>query len=66
MSKQPIPSPDVNVISMSSLTRQERLTLENHTDLSTPAELFDRKVEALAELLDCSEAEATHILLHKL
>jgi hypothetical protein len=32
----------------------------------SPEQIFDRKIEALAELLGCDEAEATRIILHSL
>jgi len=56
----------LNLISMSDLTRKEQLTLEHHSDFNNPEKEFDRKVEALAELLGCSEADATKIILNNL
>lgn len=62
-----IPVPDTQVIPMSSLTQSERLRLENIiSPYGNPAQVLDRKIENLARLLNCTEEEATHILLHNL
>lgn len=62
----PQAKPTFEVINLSSLTKREQLTYDNHTIDNNPSDLFDRKVEALAELLECSEAEATQIILKNL
>lgn len=56
----------VEMIPLSSLTKKEQLQYINHTDHANPEMEFDRKVEALAELLGCSEADATKIILNSL
>jgi hypothetical protein len=64
---KPKPKPTVDLVHMSSLTRKEQLYLDNAVSpYGQPEKVFNRKVEALASLLNCTEAEATHILLHNL
>lgn len=62
-----LPAPDTSIVSMSSLTKRERLTLENAVSpYGNPEQVFNRKVTALAHLLNCTEEEATSIILHSL
>lgn len=64
--KIPVPQ-TVELIPMSSLTRREQLQLENAVShYGNPSEVFDRKVAHLARILDCTESEATAVLLHNL
>lgn len=52
---------------MSSLTKREQLMLDNAVSpWGDPHKALQRKIEALARLLNCSEEEATHELLHRL
>lgn len=52
---------------MSSLTKREQLILDNAaSSWGDPHEALQRKIEALARLLNCTEEEATHELLHRL
>lgn len=52
---------------MSSLTKRERLLLDNvASPYGDPHETLDRKIELLARLLNCTEEEATYELLHRL
>jgi hypothetical protein len=61
------PQPTADVINMSSLTKRERLMLENAiSPYGEPSKTFDKKVERLARILNCTEEEATHELLHRL
>ena len=61
------PEPTANVINMSSLTKRERLLLDNvASPYGDPHKTLDRKIELLARLLNCTEEEATHELLHRL
>lgn len=61
------PQPTADVINMSSLTKRERLILDNvASPYGEPSKTFDRKVEHLARILNCTEAEATFELLHRL
>ena len=66
--RKPIPvAQTVELIPMSSLTRREQLQLDNAVShYGNPADVFDRKVAHLARLLDCTESEATAVLLHNL
>ena len=52
---------EVNMSSLSAF-EQERITADNSQD---PLELYIQKVEALAELLDCTEQDAEHIILNR-
>lgn len=62
-----VPIPDTAVVPMSHLTRHERLALDNAVSpFGNPEQVFNRKVSVLANLLHCTEDEATHILLHNL
>lgn len=62
-----IPTPDTAVVPMSHLTKRERLTLDNAVSpYGNPEQVFNRKVTALAHLLNCTEDEATYVLLHNL
>jgi hypothetical protein len=59
--------PTADVINMSSLTKREQLLLDNAVSpWGDPHKALQRKIEALARLLNCSEEEATHELLHRL
>lgn len=59
--------PTADVINMSSLTKREQLMLDNAiSPWGDPHKALQRKIEALARLLDCTEEEATHELLHRL
>ena len=51
-------------INMSSLSahEQEQLVADNSQD---PLDLYIRKVESLADLLNCSEEDAEHIILNR-
>lgn len=61
------PQPTADVVNMSSLTKRERLMLENAVSpYGEPSKTFDKKVEHLARILNCSEEEATFELLHRL
>lgn len=61
------PEPTANVINMSSLTKREQLLLDNAvSSWGDPHKALQRKIEALARLLNCTEEEATHELLHRL
>ena len=61
------PPPTADVVNMSSLTKRERLMLENAVSpYGEPSKTFDKKVEHLARILNCTEEEATHELLHRL
>jgi hypothetical protein len=63
----PDPTALVELIPFSALTRQQAQRLENAVSrYGNPERVFQRKVEALAQLLDCTEEEATHVLLHSL
>lgn len=65
--RAPIPAPDATVLNFSSLTKREQLKLAHaSSSMHDPSKVFDRKVEFLAELLNCTEAEATYELLHRL
>lgn len=65
--KPRVPIPDTTVINFSSLTKREQFKLAHaSSSLHDPSKVFDRKVEFLAELLGCTEAEATYELLHRL
>lgn len=60
-------APETEVIPMSSLTKTERLRLDNVVShYGNPSEVFDRKVRALSHILHCTEEEATQIILHNL
>lgn len=60
-------APETEVVSMSSLTKTERLRLENVvSSYGNPSDVFDKKVRHLSHILNCTEEEATHILLHNL
>lgn len=62
-----IPVPDTEVVSMSSLTRSERRIFDNVVSpYGNPSQVLDRKIKHLARLLNCTEEEATSILLHNL
>ena len=59
--------PTAGVINMSSLTKREQLMLDNAVSpWGDPHEALQRKIEALARLLNCSEEDATYELLHRL
>lgn len=61
------PQPSAEIFSMSSLTKRERLLLDNvASPYGDPHETLDRKIELLARLLNCTEEEATYELLHRL
>lgn len=61
------PEPTANVINMSSLTKREQLLLDNAiSPWGDPHKTLQRKIEALARLLNCSEEDATYELLHRL
>jgi hypothetical protein len=65
--KRALPEPTANVINMSSLTKRERLLLDNvASPYGDPHKTLDRKIELLARLLNCTEEEATYELLHRL
>ena len=52
---------------MSSLTKREQLLLDNAvSSWGDPHKALQRKIEALARLLNCTEEEATYELLHRL
>ena len=62
-----LPVPDTAVVSMSSLTKSERRIFDNVVSpYGNPAQVLDRKIEHLARILNCTEEEATSILLHNL
>lgn len=62
-----LPTPEVTLIPMSALTKSERFRFENiPSPYGNPAKALERKIEHLARLLNCTEEEATHILLHNL
>lgn len=55
------------VLSMNQLSKKQSLELERiPSTWGNPAREFDRKVTHLSQLLNCSEEEATHIILHEL
>ena len=55
------------VLSMNQLSKKQALELERISSTwGNPAREFDRKVTHLAQLLSCSEEDATHIILHEL
>lgn len=55
------------VVSLSSLSKSEMYEyLDTPSITGDPAEEFDRKVAALADILNCTEEEATQIILHAL
>lgn len=59
--------PTADVINMSSLTKREQLMLDNAVSpWGDPHKALQRKIEALARLLNCSEEDATYELLHRL
>lgn len=59
--------PTAEVINMSSLTKRERLMLENAiSPYGQPDKVLDRKIERLAEMLNCSEEEAEHVFFNRL
>lgn len=61
------PQPSAEVFNMSSLTKREQLMLDNAVSpWGDPHKALQRKIEALARLLNCTEEEATHELLHRL
>ena len=69
--KAPMPivpiSQTVEFVPLSQLTKREQLRFENTvSNYGNPSQVFDRKITALAQILNCTEAEATHILLHNL
>lgn len=67
VTRRKLPEPDTTVVNFSSLTKREQFKLAHApSSLQDPAKVFDRKVEQLAELLGCTEAEATYELLHRL
>ena len=52
---------------MHRLTKSEAVILLNAVSTyQNPERVFQRKVTALADILHCTEAEATHIILHNL
>lgn len=60
-------TPQTEVLTMSSLTKRETRLLENViSPYGNPSKVFDKKVEHLAHLLNCTEEEATYELLHRL
>lgn len=51
----------------SHLTKEDRIKVDSaFSSLGNPERVFERKVQFLAELLHCTEAEATRIFLHSL
>jgi hypothetical protein len=60
-------APQTSLINLSDLTKRERIQVDAvYEAADDPAVILERKIEHLAELLDCTEAEATRILLSKL
>ena len=52
---------------LSQLTKREQLVFENAvSSYGNPPDVLDRKVRALAQILNCTEADATKVLLHNL
>ena len=59
--------PETEVIPMSRLTKSEQLRLDNVVSpYGQPERVFEKKVRHLSHILNCTEEEATHILLHNL
>lgn len=57
----------IEFVPLSQLTKHEQLRFENAvSNYGDPSQVFDRKITALAQILNCTEAEATHVLLHNL
>lgn len=57
----------IELVPLSQLTKREQLTFENAVSTyGNPSDVFDRKVRTLACILNCTEDDATHVLLHNL
>jgi hypothetical protein len=56
----------IQLVSFSNLNLVDQQYVEMYKASESPEQIFDRKIEALAELLGCDEAEATRIILHSL
>lgn len=54
-------------LSMSLLSKNEQRVVESvRSTYGNPEKTLERKIIALARLLDCTEEEATHLFLHQL
>lgn len=54
-------------VSLSMLTKNERALIESvKSSYGDPLRTLERKIRHLAAILDCTEEEATHALLHTL
>jgi hypothetical protein len=56
----------ISVVPFSDLSLKDMETVEWFEAAESPSDIFDHKVEHLADLLDCTEAEATRIILRNL
>ena len=60
-----LPVATTEILSVSQLTKSERQMYEDIVSpYGNPAQVLERKIKHLARLLNCSEEEATHQLLH--
>jgi hypothetical protein len=56
----------ISVVPFSHLSLADQKAFEIYEAADSPDVMFDKKVEHLAELLNCTEAEATKIILSRI